>query len=433
MTAAAALADRTRRLGSRVTKAGDILRADGPRALAQRVVRAAYTRLDAASLSEPLLDRDIADSTRLALPLPTVKPAGSRRLRIGWVTLPPAAGSGGHTTLFRMVEALEQAGHECVLFLYDRYGGDVSGHERVLRQWWPNLRAEVRDVSNGVTGVDACIASSWDSAHVLAVQGTEPMRRLYFIQDYEPFFYARGSMYALAEDSYRFGFRCIALGEMVGRLLQQEIGIEPDVTEFGCDTSVYRLLGDRPRSGVVLYARPQIPRRGYWLARLALERFHEFHPGVEIHIYGERVTGLSFPATQHGRLAPTELNELYNSTIAGLAMSFTNISLVAEEMLAAGTIPVVNDSEHSRADLANDHVLWAAPTPQGIASALSAAVTKPAVAETARSAAGSVRQFGWTKAQADVVRIVEDEVYGTDRGSDDNRGDLELVTAKDES
>jgi glycosyltransferase involved in cell wall biosynthesis len=397
---------------SAVSKSLRILREDGPRAFAQRLARYSYTKLDAGALNEPLLDSDIADSTMLDLALPTVRPGRSEPLTIGWVTLPPSAGSGGHTTLFRMVEALERAGHRCELFLYDRYGGDVRAPEQVIRQWWPNLRAGVHDAADGIVGVDAAVASSWDTAHILARRGTGPMRRLYFIQDFEPYFYARGSMYSLAQDSYRFGFRCIALGEMVAELLRSEAGVSPDVTEFGCDTSVYRVLPGTKRTGVVLYAKPDVPRRGFWLARLALQQFHEAHPDIDIHLYGSVVRGLTFPAIQHGRLTPTELNELYNSSIAGLAMSFTNISLVAEEMLAAGVTPVVNDSSHSRADLVNDHVAWAAPTPHGIAEALSAAVTRSDQEEAARLASASVRQFGWTKAQADVVRIIEEEVYG---------------------
>lgn len=400
-------------LRAKALKAAGILREDGPRALAQRLTRFAYDRLDAASLDEPLLHDDIADSTRLDLAVPEQRPPRDRPLTVGWVTVPPRAGSGGHTTLFRMVEAVEKAGHTCVLFLYDRYGGDLRDQERVIRDWWPNLRAEVRDANAGITGVDAAVASSWDTAHVLARRGTDPMRRLYFIQDFEPYFYPRGSLYSLAEDTYRFGFRNIALGEMVARLLRSETGTAPDVTEFGCDTSVYRLLDGRERTGVVLYARPTVPRRGYWLARLALQRFHDEHPDVPIHFYGTEVKDLPFPAVQHGRLTPAELNELYNSSIAGLAMSFTNISLVAEEMLAAGTIPVVNDSVHSRADLGNDHVAWAAPTPHGIAAALSAVVTGADRDTAAKAAAGSVRQFGWTRAQADVLRVIEDEVYGS--------------------
>ena len=398
---------------SAISKSLRVLREQGPRALAQRVARYSYARLDAGAFDEPLLDPDIADSTLLDLAVPDVRPVRPGPLTIGWATVPPAAGSGGHTTLFRMIEAVEAAGHRCVLFLYDRYGGDVRAQEQVIREWWPNLRAEVRSASDGITGVDAAVASSWDTAHLLARRGTSPMRRLYFIQDFEPYFYARGSMYSLAEDTYRFGFRCIALGEMVADLLRSEVGISPDVTEFGVDTSVYRLLPDRTRTGVVFYAKPDVPRRGYWLARLALQQFHEKHPEIDIHLYGNVVKGLSFPAIQHGRLTPTELNELYNLSIAGLAMSFTNISLVAEEMLAAGVTAVVNDSRHSRADLVNDHVSWAAPTPNGIAEALSAAVTRADVGDAARRASASVRQFGWSKAQTDIVRIIEDEVYGS--------------------
>ena len=413
MSALRAAVGASHNVGSGMSKVVGILREGGPRALARRLARYAYGRTNAAALDEPLLDDDIADSTQLNLAIPERRPPRSQPLRIGWVTVPPRAGSGGHTTLFRMVEAVERAGHDCRLFLYDRYGGDVRTHERVIRDWWPNIRADIGDGTDGIADVDACIASSWDTAHVLACRGTAPMRRLYFVQDFEPYFYPRGSMYSLAEDTYRFGFRCIALGEMVAQLLRSEVSISPDVTEFGCDTSVYRPLPDRSRTGVVLYARPTVPRRGYWLARLALQRFHALHPDVDIHLYGSVVNGLSFPTIQHGRLTPLELNELYNSSIAGLAMSFTNISLVAEEMLAAGTIPVVNDSIYSRADLVNEHVAWATPTPNGIAAALSAVVSRPDRDGAAKAAAESVGQFGWTRAQADVLRIIEDEVYGS--------------------
>ncbi|HWI31342.1 MAG TPA: glycosyltransferase family 1 protein [Microbacterium sp.] len=410
---ASALGNRAKRLKTGIVKGARILRQEGPRAFAQRLARVAYSRLDAGSLDEPLLDGDIADSAQLDLALPASHLVRGTPARIGWVTVPPRAGSGGHTTLFRMVEAVEAAGHECVLFLYDRYGGDVLAREDEIRAWWPNMRASIRDAKDGIADVDACVASGWETAHILARRGTSPMRRLYFIQDFEPYFYARGSMYSLAEDTYRFGLRNIALGEMVARALRIEADAPADVTEFGCDTSVYRLLHDRARTGVVLYARPDVPRRGFWLARLALAEFHRMHPDVDIHLYGSEVKGLPFPATQHGRLTPTELNELYNRSIAGLAMSFTNISLVAEEMLAAGVVPVVNDSVHSRADLANDHVAWARPTPHGIAAALSEVVTRQNRDEEAGAASASVRQFGWTKAQADLVRIIEDEVYGS--------------------
>ena len=115
--------------------------------------------------------------------------------------------------MFRMVSALEAAGHECTMFLHDRYGGEIAEHEHTIRQSAGLLcQARVVDVRDGIAGVDACVATGWQTAHVIARRALEPMRRLYLVQDFEPFFYPRGAVYALAEDSYRFGFRSLAVG-----------------------------------------------------------------------------------------------------------------------------------------------------------------------------------------------------------------------------
>ena len=118
--------------------------------------------------------------------------------------------------------------------------------------------------------------------------------------------------------------------------------------------------------------------------------------------------------TFHGRLTTAELNDLYGRTIAGLAMSFTNITLVAEEMLAAGDIAVVNDIELARLGLPNPHVIWAQPTAAALAAALSTAVSVPDPA-TVAAAAGPASVTGgrsWEPTKEAVVGIIEDEVYG---------------------
>jgi hypothetical protein len=273
------------------------------------------------------------------------------------------------------------------------------------------MKAEVRDAAAGLQSVDAVVASSWETAHVVASRCDWPVHRFYFIQDYEPFFYPRGSMYELAKDSYRFGFQNIALGGMVAGMLRDELQLEPEVTQFGCDTSVYSYDNSGPREGVVFYAKPTSDRRGYLLGKLALAEFHRRHPEQPIHVYGGGAERVAFPVIDHGRLSPAELNVLYNQTLGGLAMSFTNISLVAEEMLAAGTIPVVNDADFARADLAAGHVEWALPTPGGIADALSRIVQHRSPSDRASRAAGSVRQ-GWGPAES----AVSDAILGALRG-----------------
>ena len=102
-------------------------------------------------------------------------------------------------------------------------------------------------------------------------------------------------MYELAADSYRFGFRHIALGDMVADCISTEVGAESTVLPFGCDTDVYSLRDHGPRRGVVFYAKPGVPRRGYELCVLALREFHRRRPDQPIHVYGSRGLDLEVP------------------------------------------------------------------------------------------------------------------------------------------
>lgn len=386
-------------------------RTNGARDVQQRVARriasGIASRFETANLDFPLLPHDISDSTRLHLePGPSVPPGTA--LNLAWVCTPPVPGSGGHTTLFRMVASLENRGHRCTLLVYDRHGGDLARQTDLIRRYWPTVRADIRAVPPAIRGFDGCIASSWETAHVLASRGSAGTHRFYFIQDFEPFFYPRGSLYSLAEDTYRFGFRHIALGQMVSATLKELSGVESATVSFGCDTDVYFMTNKCQRNGIVFYARESVDRRGFLLARMALEEFHSRHPEQMIHIYGDSMGPWSTPHRHHGRLSPSALCTLYNSCIAGLAMSFTNISLVAEEMLACGVTPIVNDHRYARLDLSSPTVVWAPATPGGLTDAMCRAVETPVYPPDAGTVA-RVRP-GWGATQVAVAQIIERDV-----------------------
>jgi len=52
---------------------------------------------------------------------------------------------------------------------------------------------------------DISIATHWPSAYLL-LKFNKTKGKFYFMQDYEPLFYPAGTLYALAESTYRFGF-----------------------------------------------------------------------------------------------------------------------------------------------------------------------------------------------------------------------------------
>jgi len=396
-------------LASKMRRAFEV----GPAGIAQRLAQRAYFATGAADLLFNLDSRDLLTEIPEQMALPDNRPEHGSSLRIAWVTTPPAPGSGGHTTLFRIVESLEARGHTCVLYLYDKHGIDVERQAAIVRRHWPRIDPEIRDAREGIRDVDAVLASSWESAHIVAKYALAPTRRLYFMQDYEPYFYGHGAEHEFAAMSYRLPFRRIALGEMLDGLIREETGLSSDVVPFGCDSAAYGPpAAGTVRSGIVFYCHPGHPRRGYQLAVVALRLFHERHPEQEIHVYGDAPRDLDFPVTYHGRLTSTELNDLYGRTIAGLAMSFTNITLVAEEMLAAGNIPVVNDTALARVVLPNPNVRWAPPTASALAAELSAAVSAPDIDSRAEVAAASVVGRSWEPTRDAVARIIEEEVYG---------------------
>jgi hypothetical protein len=214
---------------------------------------------------------------------------------------------------------------------------------------------------------------------------------------------------------------------MVADELEQRLGIPSTVAPFGCDQEVYRVIRGEHRDEVVFYARPGVARRGYDLGVLALERFAAARPNVVINTFGTSARRLPFPARVHAAMTPQQLNELYSRCAAGLALSFTNISLIAYELLAAGVIPVVNDWAGPRADLDNPYVEWAMPTPEGIARGLVRAVDRQRSIPVHQISA-SVEAVTWRDAQRTVIRTIEAACARENRfseGRDGEREDLE--------
>ena len=336
-------------------------------------------------------------------------------MTVAWVDVPPSQGSGGQTTIYRMIEALEAQGHRCVMYLLDQHGWSIDQHRATVARCWPGVRAEIRDVADGIEDAHAVVATCWESVYAVIASPAAGVR-MYFVQDYEPLFYPAGSHYLLAEATYRFGLHGITAGRWLSQKVAEDHGMAAGHFDFGCDVATYRLDDSAEaasrRTGIGYYCRPATPRRAHELAMLALELFAEQHPETEIHLYGARLATVPFKATQHGLLAPQELDALYNCCIAGLTLSATNVSLVPHEMLSSGCIPVVNDAEQNRMVLDNEHVRYARATPFDLAAALGALVDRPEADRrlAAAAASESVAGSGWSGAGDQVERIIIDAV-----------------------
>jgi O-antigen biosynthesis protein len=405
---------------ARLRQTGRLLRAEGYAGVTARLRRRAARRI-APPGSGPLpVPREhlvrAAEVAASGWRLPPALPARpGRPLTVAWVCAPPGPGSGGHTTMFRMVSALERAGHTCIVYLDDRHGGSLDAQRQGIRSWWPWVDAEIRDAAAGIEDANAIFATAWETAYTVLASRAKGMR-FYLVQDFEPAFYPAGSEALLAEATYRFGFHGVTAGSWLSQLLRRDYGMAADHFDFGCDLDRYALdrSQDGERTGVCFFSRPDTPRRAFQLGAAALELLADRHPAVDIHLFGDSAGRLPFAATDHGVLTPERLSALYNRCVAGLVLSATNVSLVPHEMLAAGCIPVVNDAEQNRVVLDNDHVVYAAATPFDLAGALGALLERPAreLAAAAEAAAASVEGTSWADAGGAFESIVTTAVHG---------------------
>ena len=406
----------------RVRQTQRLLRSEGVSGVAERLVARTAGRLSPPGRTRlPVSQEDLVRAGEIAAAgwtLPPAVPASpGEPLNVAWVCVPPGGeGSGGHTTMFRLVSAMEQAGHRCVLYLTDRHGWSIEQHRETIRNWWPSLKADVRDAADGIEDAHAIFATGWQTAYpVLASRARG--RRFYLVQDFEPWFYPAGSEALLAEATYRFGFHAITAGRWLADLMRRDYGLAADHFDFGCDLNRYGLDPSIERTGVCYYARYTKPRRAFELGLAALELFADRHPEVDIHLYGDPVKRVPFNSISHGTMTPDDLNVLYNQCVAGLVLSATNVSLVPHEMLAGGCLPVVNDAEHNRVVLDNSEVVYAPATPFELAATLSSLVERSAPERdaAARAAAASVQGRSWAEAGRQVEHAVRTAVEAAGR------------------
>ncbi|NCU40625.1 glycosyltransferase family 1 protein [Candidatus Saccharibacteria bacterium] len=336
-------------------------------------------------------------------------------LVINWLMPPPGKGSGGHMNIFRFIQYAEKAGHECRIYLYadggkgsvqpvlDDIGSSYPETEAVKTMTWLDQRE--------MDEADILFATSWQTAYAV-YNSTLSARRFYFVQDFEPYFFPTGSLYSLAENTYKFGFYGVTAGGWLAKKLRGEYDMETDHFDFGADESLYSYKTTGNRNEIFFYARPYTARRGFELGIVALTIFHKKHPEYTINLAGSDVSEyeIPFPYNNLKTLEPHELNNLYNKCAAGLVLSLTNMSLLPLELLSSGTIPVVNSGENNRLVSNNPYIAYTDNTPLALANKLSEIVERNDLPGYALAASKSIPNSSWDSSGKKFVSILEREM-----------------------
>jgi GT2 family glycosyltransferase/glycosyltransferase involved in cell wall biosynthesis len=334
-------------------------------------------------------------------------------MHVAWVVPPFGIGGGGHTTIFRMVRALEQAGHKCSIWVHDPLGveGKAAGtiRKRITDHYF-RLDAEVHSGFADWRGADVAVATGWDTVYkVVRLEGCGA--RAYFVQDHEPEFYANSSLALFAERSYKFGLHCICASPWLADIVRDRYGATATSFELGVDSEEYSPLGwPRRTDTVAFYARTFTERRAVELGLLALEEVQRQRPHTRIALYGTHaMVHVPFTYEHVGVVSPARLQRLYSEATVGLSLSLTNYSLIPQEMMACG-LPVVELAGRACEGVFGDDgsvISLAQSEPVDIAAHILALLDDPARA-AAQSDAGLAfaRDHTWDKSAATVVAAI---------------------------
>lgn len=311
-----------------------------------------------------------------------------KRTTVNWVVPPWGFGSGGHLNIFRFVHYLEQAGFDCRIVVVGEPQPISSAQAlKQINDWFFPIKGDVYLGINSVPPAHITIATGWTTAYyVRAFQPT--IHRCYFVQDFEPYFFAAGAEYAWAEETYRFGFFGITAGTWLKHKLALEYGMRTEAFGFSFDRNLYtqRQRREPETRRIFFYARPPTERRAFQMGMLVLDEVSKRLPNVIVVFAGWDVSEYHIPYEHQnkGLVGLEELPDLYSQCDVALVLSFTNVSLLPLELMACGT-PVVSNRAPCTEWLLNDsNARLADPTVESLADAICAVLVDPREAQRLR-------------------------------------------------
>lgn len=258
--------------------------------------------------------------------------------------------SGGQTSILRLGTKLSELGYKVGYVVYKKQSKEameeIAGRNLKDYKGTMYTRSDMAKIR-----ADVVIASSWDT-----VSFAKKMHgyKMYFVQDYEPYFFSFGELFMMAKKTYEQGLHMVSLGqwnkEMVLKNCSEMTYINIDTIDFPYEKKEYpevnRNYYSYPKKKEFIFAvylkyyGKRFPNITQYLLKQVKEEFKKDGINLILKYYGEDKSFACEGGTNLGVLNKKELFELYKEADFGFVASMSNISLVPYEMLATG-LPVI--------------------------------------------------------------------------------------------
>lgn len=296
-------------------------------------------------------------------------------MRIAWVAPCVGEASGGMRTIVQAINVLADIrGHSCSLYLNRTYSGTerYENSKLLLRsEYGLSEKVRVYDGPRCREENDCLVATMWDTVDFVLRE--KAAHKVYFVQDFEPWFYSMGDQYLDARQTYRENLKTLTIGRWLAYKLNTEFNAQTSYFDFCADQSKYYSMNLERSKTVCAVYQPEKPRRCDGLLIRALRLVKEIDPEINVIVYGSSQIGsepIDFEHENLGIISVDECNTLYNSCRVGVCCSSSNPSRIPFEMMSTG-LPVVDlFGENTSFDYPKGTVCLSEPTPEAIATAV---------------------------------------------------------------
>lgn len=321
----------------------------------EAVIRESKRRLlsmihDVKSKSEQLqVNRYLKNYDASVIENPPLKEAG----RVLFIITRMVRFHGGQTSVLRLGTELSKMGYKTAYAVYKAQSKEemkICANDN-LKDFEGSLitKTQLNDIIVKNKSIDIVIATSWDTvSYAKKISGY----KMYFVQDFEPFFYSYGELFLMAKKTYEQGLHMVSLGtwnkEMIEKLSKPVSPIE--AVDFPYEKSEYpekkRDFNDYKKKNKLILAvylkvyGKRLPCIIQFMMQELKECFLVDKIELDVRYFGEAKTFHASGGTNYGMLGKQELKKLYHEADFGICASLSNISLVPYEMLASG-LPLI--------------------------------------------------------------------------------------------
>ncbi|KMO55031.1 glycosyltransferase, partial [Lacticaseibacillus rhamnosus] len=243
---------------------------------------------------------------------------------------------------------------------------------------------------------------------------------MYFVQDYEPYFYPYGDRYQMARRTYSLGLHMVSLGPWCAHMITTHCKTNSpiDIINFPVDVARYpfkerdpKPYQDKKQIKLAVYTKWSSPRRAPVTIQIVLENCRHLlrAKGIDLKItyFGTGRSKRFINGQNLGKLPPSELNQLYHEADFGIAPSMTNFSLVPYEMMSAG-LPLIDFKEGTGSYFLKDGTYFSCHLDErDLAKTLQTACEKPEIiTQNIEKAQAYLKTISWERTEKDMLAII---------------------------